>query len=162
MHQQFILFCWCLVCRGIDAPFTVEHSHIEGPVCCQHFGSMMNQASVNMYVKVLMWACLCCCWKYCLKMQFLDHALVPYIDSSKTVTGFPECCIIFQNNLMSLWCSFSIVFHHHRHWMPVFAVDVLERRDRKRSGYNVEHMSSSVYYLLCFIFFWFENLVFVF
>lgn len=110
----------------------------------------MNEASVNMYVKVLMWACLCCCWKYFLRMQFPDHALVPYIDSSETVTGFPECCIIFQKDLMSLWCSFSVVLHHHQHWMPMFAVGVLERRDRKRSGYNVEHMSSSVCYLLCF------------
>lgn len=118
----------------------------------------MNEASVNMYVKVLMWACLCCCWKYCLRMQFLDHALVLYIDSSETVTAFPECCIIFQNDLMCLWCSFSVVLHNHQHWMPMFAVNVLERRDRKCSGYNVEHTRAHVFFgvlfAVLFLLFW--------
>lgn len=65
------------------------------------FKAMMNKPAVctSFHVSI---SCFCCCWKHSLSVQFLDHAAVPFVDSSEMSTVFQRGSIIFQSDLLCL------------------------------------------------------------
>ena len=88
MYQYFTHFLWLNNVHYVDIPHFFIHSSVDGNLNCFYFGSIMNNAAMNIHTQVFMWTYFFISLGYILRNEIpgsYGNSMFIFLKNYKTV-----------------------------------------------------------------------------